>query len=208
MADEARLRIRPLSPHDDLTDLRVSSADEDDLKSFLVDSAAIYMRERLAFTYVLVERLLSGRDKVVGYVSLLTSVLDTGRGVTLMQGIPGRRDSDDPRSEFTYPYAFYPAIKIARLLVDADYRRLGFGQELVDLAIDIAEEAIGGVIGCRFVVVDAKPEAVDFWRHFGFSELATAGSRRRTHTVLFYDLIHTPRHDPPPLLGGGRPPAD
>jgi GNAT superfamily N-acetyltransferase len=72
-----------------------------------------------------------------------------------------------PASFGKLPYKMVPAILIARLAVDKNLRGHGLGTRLLGDAIERAL-AIGKDIGCRCIVVDAYPSAVDWYKKFGF----------------------------------------
>ena len=90
-------------------------------------------------------------------------------------------------------------MKISRLLVDSRYRRQGdrwadearLGEALVQFALGLAVEQVCPAVGCRFVVVDAKSDAVGFYRKMGFTLLDTQANRARPEPVMFVDLHKT-----------------
>ena len=59
-------------------------------------------------------------------------------------------------------YDTLPAVKIARLAVDARQQKKGIGQALIDAAMICSLNEIAPVIGCRFLITDAKKESVSF----------------------------------------------
>ncbi len=63
-----------------------------------------------------------------------------------------------------------PVLRMVRLAVDEKFQGAGLGKRLLKtvlmLALDMRER-----YGCVGVVVDAKPEAVEFYRSFGFIAL-------------------------------------
>ena len=64
-----------------------------------------------------------------------------------------------------------PVLRIARLAVDLNFQKQGIGKLLLkamlELALDLRDQ-----VGCTGVVVDAKPDSVDFYNQLGFSRLA------------------------------------
>ena len=60
-----------------------------------------------------------------------------------------------------------PVIRIARLAVDLNYQRKGYGSYML---IDIAKRVkpISQMIGIYGIMVDAKPEAIPFYEKYGF----------------------------------------
>ena len=53
-------------------------------------------------------------------------------------------------------------LKIVRLAVDETCERQGFGRFLVLAAIGLAL-SLSGIIGCRYLTVDSKPETMSFY---------------------------------------------
>jgi ribosomal protein S18 acetylase RimI-like enzyme len=94
--------------------------------------------------------------------------------------------------EIQYAYKQYPAVKIARLLVDARQRNLGIGESLVELALGTTKGNVCPFVGCRFVVVDSKEEAVSFYERRGFTLLDTPENKKRSEPIMFIDLYKIP----------------
>jgi predicted N-acetyltransferase YhbS len=114
---------------------------------------------------------------VVGYITLVCGEVVTE------DGDPGLIN------EIEYRYKHYPAVKIARLAVDVSLQKqAGLGRALVNLAVGIAKGEISPAVGCRFVVVDAKTQAVGFYERCGFTMLETPANRERSEPVMFVDL--------------------
>ena len=60
-----------------------------------------------------------------------------------------------------------PVLKISRLAVDKKYQNLGIGRKLLKAMFEFAIEQKNKT-GCIGVVVDAKKEAVSFYKKLGF----------------------------------------
>ena len=60
-----------------------------------------------------------------------------------------------------------PVLKISRLAVDKKYQNLGIGRKLLKAMFELAIEQKNKT-GCIGVVVDAKKEAVSFYKKLGF----------------------------------------
>lgn len=171
-ADE--FQLRPLSPGDSFTSLKTGDAAFGPLKTFARKHAQKYEKANLARTYVLWD---AAAERVAAFVTLVCS--DVASKNDLLEGEG-------------YPYEHYPAVKIARLLVDARYRDgRGFGRMLVDFSLGIARQEICPAIGCRFVVVDAKQESVKFYEKQGFTAINTEENLARPEPVMFIDLHKT-----------------
>jgi GNAT superfamily N-acetyltransferase len=84
-------------------------------------------------------------------------------------------------------YQFVPAMKIGQLGVDRRFAGLGLGRYLVGFAIQLALQ-FRGVIGCRYLTLDAEPHLIGWYESQGFKRnleeqrfrLALAEARNRT----------------------------
>jgi GNAT superfamily N-acetyltransferase len=77
-----------------------------------------------------------------------------------IEGLPGPARKKLPR----YPL---PVLRLARLAVDESARGQGVGAQLLRFVLDLAVR-MANEYGCVGVVVDAKPDAVDFYAKYGF----------------------------------------
>lgn len=171
-AQNVELEIRKLDPGDRLTGVSVGAQEYVPLKTFLQSSAKIYHERHLAKTYV---GAINGR--IIAYITLLCAeIVLEGDAYRIRE--PG----------LYYNYKSYPAIKIARLLVDSRFRGQDIGEALVKLALGTAKDAICPVVGCRFVVVDSKKSSVPFYSKQGFTLLDTPDNKSRPEPVMFVDL--------------------
>lgn len=124
----------------------------------------------MAKTYVAV---VGEKPKIVAYISLICSQIE------IDGGHPAVKD---------YEYKDLPAVKVARLAVDHRYRGTDHGSNLVALAIAMARNQVMPHVGCRFLIVDSKKGAVDFYKKCGFTLLETENNKRRSEPVMFMDL--------------------
>lgn len=169
-------RLRPLKQEDGFGSFKSGGEEFSKLKSFARSKAKKYEAANLARTYV-IEDVLNGR--LAAYITLVCS--------EVASAAPLLNADDEPE----FPYEHYPAVKIARLLVDARYRgdnRRGLGSILVNFALGIARTEICPAIGCRFVVVDSKAESIKFYTRCGFTMVDTETNRIRSEPVMFIDL--------------------
>lgn len=164
--------IRQIEPGDRLTGLSLGHENFAPLKAFFQKHAKKYQEQNLARTYAIFES-----ERPIAYITLVC-------GEIAIQG--KKRLLDEP--DLFYNYKSYPALKIARLAVHKDYRRKDYGTVLVDLAVGTAKEIICPAVGCRFVAVDSKKDALPFYLDYGFTLLDTPQNRRRSEPVLFIDL--------------------
>lgn len=178
---ELNVEVRPIQPGDRLTGLSLGHASFAPLKTFVQRHAKSYEGQSLARTYGAFD--LNNGGRLVGYITLVCGeiVLQDGDALVVEEGLE-------------YLYSQYPAVKIARLAVDRRCRKKGIGEGLVNLALATAREAISPYVGCRFVVVDAKRESVDWYNGRGFTMLDTEENRVRGAPVMWVDLS---KLDPP-----------
>ena len=116
--------------------------------------------------------------KILGYVTLVCGEIAAEDDAAMVDaGSAG------------YRYKHYPAVKIARLAVDRGIRGSGLGRNLVEFALGMAKHDISTIIGCRFVVVDAKQESVEFYKKVGFRLLDTPANHDRSEPIMFIDLL-------------------
>lgn len=63
-----------------------------------------------------------------------------------------------------------PVLRIARLGVDLNFQKQGIGKLLLKAMLELALN-LRDQVGCTGVVVDAKPDGVDFYKQLGFSDI-------------------------------------
>jgi len=174
LADNSDLELRQLEPGDKVTGLSVGDPAFLPLKTFFRKHAKTYEAQSLARTYVVCEP--AEHDKPIAFITLVCGEIET-QGDTNLLG-----------DGVTYRYHGYPAVKLARLAVDARRRSAGLGRLLVEFALGLVKEVICPAVGCRFMVVDSKRESVAFYESCGFTMLDTGENRARDEPVMFIDL--------------------
>lgn len=173
-AIDIQLETRLIKSGDKLTGLSCGEPAFLPLKIFLERHARTYHEKNLAKTY----GTFVG-SKLIAYVSLVC-------GEIVLEG-PQYRVNEPG---LVYDYKSYPAVKIARLMVDAGYRRQGhkIGSDLVQVTLGTARSIICPVVGCRFVVVDSKKSSVGFYTKQGFTLIDSPDNKSRPEPVMFIDL--------------------
>lgn len=164
--------LRLLRDTDSCTALRLGDAEFLPLKSFLRRQAKRFQKTNLARTFVVVEQ---GRGTVVAYVTILCTQVKVHQVAA-------------PDAEGEYPYGDYPALRLARLAVDSRLQRDGIGSRLVNFVLALATEHIMPHAGCRFLIVDAKPKSVSFYKRKGFSAIGDVPDGGAPQTLMFVDL--------------------
>jgi GNAT superfamily N-acetyltransferase len=167
------LDVRPIRTGDRLRGMSLGDAAFTPLKTFLQRDALEFERQSLARTY---GAFTGDPQRIVGYVTLVCGEVVTADGDGCLI------------ADLDYRYSQYPAVKIARLAVDQSVQGIGLGRELVNLALGTTVREICPAVGCRFVMVDAKKNAVKFYERCGFTLLDTPANREREAPVMFVDL--------------------
>ena len=153
--------IYRISPEMNLTGF---DCGDEDLNDFLFEDAEKNQHELISVT-----KLMFHESSLIGYYTLVPDTLEQGK-VSLSDKVP------------QYPYRKYPTHKLARLAVDKMYQHKGYGGKLLgeffkDVWLLIAAE------GGRFITVDAKYDAVNFYKHYGFCVVESA---RSNETIPMY----------------------
>jgi GNAT superfamily N-acetyltransferase len=125
-----------------------SSGDLDLDRFFQKYAGQNQFRNHLGATYVAVEE-----DRTAGYAMVAPGHIE-------IENLPAGQRKKLPQ----YPL---PILRLARLAVDQSFQGQGLGRQLLRFVLNLAVEMAGNP-GCVGVVVDAKPEAVSFYRQFGF----------------------------------------
>ena len=165
--------LRKLEISDTVKNFKVGSQSFLPLKTFLQKQAQQFQQSSIAQTYVAV----TGDKSIIGFVTLICSEIDL------------QNDYDLADCSHANHYEFLPAVKIARLAVDTRYRANGIGSTLVDYAVALIQDKVAENVGCRFVVTDAKSEAVSFYQKQGFILLDSEGNQSTEHHLMFLDLV-------------------
>lgn len=130
-------------------------------------------RHHIGATYVAVEG-----ERILGFVTVSPGSLDA---------------ADHPAGRRTPPYPV-PILRVARLAEDASVRGRGLGRALLRFAIELGERMMAE-LGCVGLVVDAKREAEEFYRRYGFVPvhvLEGAAAQRPEPTPMFLSLGSVP----------------
>lgn len=140
------MEIRALREDDQRSDFRSGN---DTLDRFFREFAGQnQFRHHLGVTYIAVEA-----TRILGYATVSPGHLE-------VEGLPAVARRKLPH----YPI---PVLRLARLAVDESAQGRGLGSQLLRFVLQLAL-GMDEKFGCAGVVVDAKPEAVDFYRGFGF----------------------------------------
>ncbi len=140
--------VRRLRPEDERSDFHSGNIDLD--RFFQKYAGQNQFRHHIGTTYVAVE---GGR--IVGFATVAPSEIEVAQlSPSRRKRLPG------------YPL---PVLRLARLAVDDRVQGRGVGVTLLK-AVFVLARKMANEYGCAGVVVDAKPEAIDFYRRYGFLE--------------------------------------
>ncbi len=164
------IAVRRLRPDDDRTVFRSGNIELD--RFFARYAGQNQFRHHIGTTYVAVD----ANGAILGFATVAASELTSAK---ISQAARKRLPA--------YPI---PVLRLARLAVDRRAQGQGVGQALLRAVFALAHK-MSVEMGCLGVVVDAKPEAVEFYRKLGFIELeATAGllGDRPQPVAMFIEL--------------------
>jgi len=140
------LCIIPLEKGHNLSSFTSSN---EDLNDFLHNDACKSQEDLISRTYLCV-----WQSRLAGFFTLVTDTIE----VKLVEQEDGIDD---------YNYQKYPAIKIARMAVDEKLSGAGIGRYLLLAAVGKVHH-LSQEVGCRYITVDSKREAVGFYEKNGF----------------------------------------
>lgn len=166
------VEIRPLRADDDRQSFR--SGDEALDLYFQRYAGQNQFRHHVGVTYVAVEA-----DRLLGFATVSAASVDA---------------DDLPSGRRMPPYPL-PVLRVARLAVSNADQGRGLGRALLRFCIELAEE-MRDHVGCVGVVVDAKDEAVEFYRRYGFVEVDDEEGRAAlvpAPSMMFLPLGAVPR---------------
>jgi GNAT superfamily N-acetyltransferase len=139
-------RIRPLKKSDNRKGFESGQADLDHF--FKRYAGQNQFKHHIGVTYV-----ATNKDTMFGYMTVAMGALE-------VEELPEGKRLPSP-----YPL---PILRLGRLAVDNRYQGRGIGKHLLRYALTLALQQ-KDTVGCVGVVVDAKPEVVEFYKKFGFS---------------------------------------
>lgn len=158
---------------DQVSRFRMSATDDKPLQIFIRSKARKSAAANLTQTYV---AKVEGASLVIGYVSIMCAEIKLEKTYEL---------GDKPDAD---KYEYQPAVRISRLAVEDSYRGKNIGRRLVEMAIGITIHAIVPNVGCRFLILDAKPKSIKFYEKRGFRLLDTEENKRKQTPLMFMDL--------------------
>ena len=163
---EGEIRIRRLESNDDRSGFRSGNIELD--RFFQRYAGQNQFRHHIGTTYVAIQG-----DCITGFVTISSGEM---MAEELPKPLLGRLPA--------YPL---PILRVARLAVDERFQGHGIGRLLLRAMLELALE-MRDRIGCTGVVVDAKPDAVDFYSGLGFKviELVSGALGDRPEPVAMF----------------------
>ena len=147
---EREVRVRRLEPRDDRSGFRSGNIDLD--RFFQRYAGQNQFRHHIGTTYVAVQG-----GQITGFVTVSSGEMVAEKLTkSLRKRLPA------------YPL---PILRLARLAVDERFQGHGVGKLLLRAILELALE-MRDRVGCIGIVVDAKPDAVDFYSTLGFTPVA------------------------------------
>ena len=177
------MEIRALREGDDRS--RFQSGDPDLDRFFHRFAGQKQFKHYLGVTYVAVDG-----DAILGFATVAPGHVE-------IDDLPASARKKLPR----YPL---PVLRLARLAVDQTARGQGLGRQLLGFVFRLALQ-MASDYGCVGVVVDAKPDAVDFYQRYGFLSVDALEGRsdaRPAPIPMFFanrpirDALDAGRRDP------------
>lgn len=160
------VRVRRLEPRDDRSGFRSGNIDLD--RFFQRYAGQNQFRHHIGTTYIAVQG-----DHITGFVTVSSGEMVAEKLTkSLRKHLPA------------YPL---PILRLARLAVDERFQGHGIGRLLLRAMLDLALE-MRDRVGCIGIVVDAKPDAVDFYSTLGFKpvELISGSLGDRPEPVAMF----------------------
>ena len=150
---------------------------DSDLNEFLMLEAKDYQEQLLTVTYLLQN---PKTNEVVAYFSLLN---DT---IKFEEEDKKTRNRINRQIPYVKQRTHYPAVKIGRLAVSADYAHQGIGEQILEYIKALF--AFGNRSGCRFLTVDAYADAVGFYEKRGGFKFFTDADINDDTRLMYFDL--------------------
>src|SRR3989338_399633 len=177
MPDDIPEKIKPEDLRIEKIDRRHSTkinnfkSSNKELKDFLVEDALDNQEMAISTTYLW---FYNPKNELCAYVTILADAIrihGTRLGKSFVdQGVD---------------YKTLPAIKIGRLCVDDRYTGKEIGTHTT-YSVMKKLISINEIVGCRFLIVDAKPDSVKFYKKMEFEVLK---QREKGTLPMYYDMV-------------------
>ncbi|MDE6396692.1 MAG: GNAT family N-acetyltransferase [Muribaculaceae bacterium] len=159
-----------------MTEIEGFDCGDEDLNNFLVEDARAFFEKRIATSYV-----LRDESRIVAYFCLLNDKISR-QDVT---------NSQWKKIKGAFPeqkrFGSYPAIKIGRFAVSAQYKGRSIGTDLMNLLKGMLIER-PDYSAFRYLTVDAYHSAIGFYLKNGFKVLSEKIQNDHTR-LMFFDMM-------------------
>ncbi|MDE6581001.1 MAG: GNAT family N-acetyltransferase [Duncaniella sp.] len=149
---------------------------DSDLNGFLVEDAKGFLDKRIATSYLLLDN-----EKIAAYFCLLNDKISR-QDVTNSQWKKIKGAFPDRKQ-----FGSYPAIKVGRFAVSAEYRGRNIGTDLMSILKNMLNEN-PNYSAFRYLTVDAYLSAIDFYVKNGFKLLSEKIVNDHTR-LMFFDML-------------------
>lgn len=167
----------------DFVDFPQKFCGEDNVDRFFFAERKEFEDNLLVKTYKLVHE--TEPQQILGLASIANASL-------ILEEYPKRRDARIPKG--ISDIEAFPAVKIERLGVLEQIRRNGYGSILLQMLKEIF--VFENRTGCRFLMADSLPSAVEFYRKNGFKELVDdstlQGEDHEEPIPMYFNLLNEP----------------
>ncbi len=168
------LLFRQIQNDDFLSKFSLGDASKVALKIFIQKEALEFHQKEIAKTYVLVDE--ANRNRVFGYISIVCSEINIATAYDVDESLRVNK------------YKTFSAVKIVRFALDKALQRKGYGTQMAAWCMSLVKDRIMPLVGCRFLIVDAKADVVTFYERIGFTILDTEENKGTEHPLMFLDL--------------------
>lgn len=174
MADE-NIIIKKLETADldQVSRFRMEQDEDRPLQIFIRRDARKSAAANLTQTYV---AKVEGDREVIGYISIMCAEVALEKTYEIADKVGADR------------YEYQPAVRISRLAMAHGWEGRKIGRRLVETAIGVVLVSIVPNAGCRFIILDAKPKSIAFYRKLGFRLLDTKENQKKATPLMFLDL--------------------
>lgn len=146
--DFDRIKIRPITPKDDISKLDCTEKDSSDplgVQDYLRTKAMDYHKGRVSVVFVVKQH-----KRVLAFFTLSMSALESSR-----------LEVNDKLANYT-PIK-YPAVLLGQMGVDKDYRGLGLGQLICNFCVGLAA-IVGERVACRYIILQTSRDKVRYYK--------------------------------------------
>lgn len=174
MADE-NIIIKKLETADldQVSRFRMEHDEDKALEIFIRRDARKSAAANLTQTYV---AKVEGERRVIGYISIMCAEVALEKTYEIADKVGADR------------YEYQPAVRISRLAMSKGWAGRQIGRQLVETAMGVVLVSIVPNAGCRFMILDAKPKSIAFYRKMGFRLLDTEENHQKPTPLMFLDL--------------------